>query len=405
MINNKYVSIPPEDEPASVIDQRVYVPLRVVSEGLGAEVAWCPETRQVVIASSGGTDQIPSDPTRDRSADLQIVIDGKVLDIPPGYGEVRVAKATSRVIVPLRAVGEALGCWVEWSVEKRRVEILSGSAYPEPSRGDEPTPAPSALLQDLASYRTNLRLLDGTVINSAELLARDESSFSETQLEQFETYLSLLTKYERIVELPDGSRIAAADLAIEGRALADADQLQRWLAAEEPRLRVKMAQCGREFVPIPDDLADLYLRIGEEYGIRGDLAFCQAAKETCFWQFVGSVQPFQNNYCGLWATGSPCTGQEPLNGADPDLVRFEPGVHGAIFADPEVGVEAHIQHLYAYACRDPLPRDRVLYDPRFNLVARGCAPTWQGLNARWAVPGTTYGQSIIQDWWLPALDS
>jgi len=46
----------------------------------------------------------------------------------------------------------------------------------------------------------------------------------------------------------------------------------------------------------------------------------------------------------------------------------------------------------------------VLVDPRYTLVSRGRAPTWQGLNARWAVPGTTYGQSIIHDYWYKALN-
>ena len=36
-------------------------------------------------------------------------------------------------------------------------------------------------------------------------------------------------------------------------------------------------------------------------------------------------------------------------------------------------MEAHIQHLYAYASRDSLPSGKVLADPRFNLVSRGCS--------------------------------
>jgi hypothetical protein len=162
-----------------------------------------------------------------------------------------------------------------------------------------------------------------------------------------------------------------------------------------------MAAKGREFVPFPD-LARLYIQIGEEYGIRGDIAFFQAVKETDFFQFTGQVSPFQNNYCGLWATGSPLTGQESYNGADPQYVRFEAGLHGASFITPAAGVEAQIQHLYAYATKDSLPDGKVIIDPRFALVSKGTAPTWQQLNARWAVPGPTYGQSIICDYWYEA---
>lgn len=416
-------TVPAGDQPPVVAGQRVYVPLRVVGENLGCNVQWLSTTKQVVIRTPGAS--LGSAPDRPgRPQDIQIVIDGKVLEIPSGYGQPMVTKA-QRVVVPLRAVGEALGCTVQWVKEGRKVEIRSVAT--EPSRGDgrdedgePPQPPPggdafppgsgeeqsqpsSELLAKLASYRTNLRLLDNTLINSADLAGKRESDFSAQQLAQFKTYLSQLEKYPPQVTLPDGKTLATADVAIRGRAIATADQLRAWIAKETPRIRAKMEQqYGRPFLPIPD-LADLYLKIGAEYGIRGDIAFAQAAKETFYWQFTGSVQSFQNNYCGLWATGSPLTGRESLNGADPSLVRLEPGLHGATFATPEAGVEAHIQHLYAYATKDPLPPGKKLLSPRFNLVQRGCAPTWQALNGRWAVPGTTYGQSIIHDYWLPAL--
>jgi len=421
VINGRTVAAP--DQPPVVAGQRVYVPLRVVGEGLGCQVHWLNTTKQVVIRTPG-TGSVPVPERQGRPADIQIVIDGQVLEIPAGYGQPLVT-STQRVMVPLRAVGEALGCTVQWVKEGRRVEIRSAAAEPSrggerdgdaappqtspggdalPPPGDKEQPLPSGgLLDELASYRTNLRLVDGTLINSEELAGKRESDFSAAQLAQFKTYLEQLKKYPLQVKLPDGRVIKTAELTIQGRAIATADQLRAWIARETPRLRAKMEQqYGRPFLPIPD-LAELYLRIGEEYGIRGDLAFCQAAKETHFWQFTGSVQPFQNNYCGLWATGTPLTGEEPLNGADPSLVRLEPGLHGATFATPEAGVEAHIQHLYAYATTDPLPPGKKLLDPRFKYVQRGCAPTWQALNARWAVPGTTYGQSIIHDYWLPAV--
>lgn len=65
-------------------------------------------------------------------------------------------------------------------------------------------------------------------------------------------------------------------------------------------------------------------------------------------------------------------------------------------ASIEDGVTAHIQHLYAYATSLDLPQGEYLIDPRFNLVKRGIAPLWTDLNGRWAVPGTTYGQSILK---------
>lgn len=178
------------------------------------------------------------------------------------------------------------------------------------------------------------------------------------------------------------------NIPIMGESVATSEQLRAVLKKNNPNA---------------PDLVDLYLSIGKEYGVRGDLAFCQAAKETGWWRYGGLVKPEQNNYCGLGATGRPATGEENLNGANPNRVWFIEGEHGAYFRTPADGVEAQIQHLYAYATKQPLPRGKEIVDPRFTLVTRGIAPNWIDLNGRWAVPGTNYGQSIISDYFGQAV--
>jgi hypothetical protein len=66
-------------------------------------------------------------------------------------------------------------------------------------------------------------------------------------------------------------------------------------------------------------------------------------------------------------------------------------VHG--LTRPREGVRAQVQHLKAYASTEPLKQECV--DPRFKLVTRGVAPSWEDLNGRWAVPGNGYGESIV----------
>lgn len=167
--------------------------------------------------------------------------------------------------------------------------------------------------------------------------------------------------------------------------------------------------------PNAPDLAALYIKIGKEYGIRGDIAFCQSAKETGWWKYGGIVLPEQNNYCGLSATGKAAAADEDLRGADPNRVWFEEGKHGAFFDTPATGVEAHIQHLYAYATTAPLPAGKDLLSPRFALIKRGNSTNWEDLGGKWAVPGydrskypdyatafancDTYGHSIINDYY------
>jgi N-acetylmuramoyl-L-alanine amidase len=141
----------------------------------------------------------------------------------------------------------------------------------------------------------------------------------------------------------------------------------------------------REKAPDWVFLVDIYYSLGAVYGIRADIALAQACKETNYFKFTGIVKPEFNNYCGLKT--------EKAQGDTPsDHARFP---------DPATGVEAHIQHLYCYATQNPLPEDRTLVDPRFNIVAeivgRGTATTVEELSGKWA-PSSDYGKSIVRDY-------
>lgn len=368
-----------EVEPV-IVAGRTYVPLRVVSENLGARVAWVEESRQVVINwKTAVTEELPR-----TSGDIAIILDGQVLKIPSTYGQPFI-NSQWRTMIPLRAVGEALDCEVQWQAQSYIVQIDSKQQMED-----------RRLFIDLAAYKTNLKLLDGKLINSASLAGQNPSSYSSEQLEAFKDYLKQLSVYSLDIVLPSGERINAADLTIMGKSYLSAQQLTDWMHQN----RGRVGSTGSGLAGLPPDLAELYLKIGAEYGVRGDLAFCQAAKETKYFLFGNEVQIWQNNYCGLYATGTPRTGDESLNGADPSQVWFMPGVHGAIFSTPKAGVEAHIQHLYGYSAKKELPAGKVLVDPRYNLISRGIAPTWVGLGTRWA-PSPAYGRSII-DYWTKA---
>ncbi len=248
-----------------------------------------------------------------------------------------------RTMVPIRAISEGLNLNVDWDAENRQVLITERvEAETNPAEVETPT--------------TEVPVMNPVNDNS------EMDAFLDVSIGQ----------------------------PIQGESVATAEQLQQLAWANNPDA---------------PDVAQLYLDIGKIYGIRGDIAFCQAAKETGWWKYGNLVQAYQNNYCGLGATGSPATGEESLYGADRSRVWYVEGVHGAIFATPADGVEAQIQHLYAYCCTDPLPEGRDIVDPRFTLVTRGIAPNWQDLNGRWAVPGVGYGESIIQDYYAKVFDS
>ena len=148
----------------------------------------------------------------------------------------------------------------------------------------------------------------------------------------------------------------------------------------EPDLTVaQMRKFLRNVNPnAPEGIEEMYLEEGRIEGVRGDIAFCQAIHETNYFRFTGIAKPEWHNPAGLGVTGAKDSNGEYV---------------GNKFPDWRTGVRAQIQHLKAYASTEPLNNPCV--DQRFSLVKRGSAITWTNLNGKWAVPGTTYGQSIL----------
>lgn len=132
-----------------------------------------------------------------------------------------------------------------------------------------------------------------------------------------------------------------------------------------------------DFVTRFPGLAELYVEEAALEGVNHDIAFCQMCLETGYLRFSGVVEPNQNNFCGLGATGG--------------------SVQGATFADARTGVKAHIHHLKAYASTEPVAHPPIA-SPRFHLVTRGVAPTVEQLSGRWATD-PEYGKKILNLVW------
>ena len=173
---------------------------------------------------------------------------------------------------------------------------------------------------------------------------------------------------QQMTQLSVPQTVSAYDNSIIGTPLASQEQCVRYLLSNNPNPDITVS---------PQQLVSYYYEEGEREGIRPDVAFAQALKETGFFRYGGDVIPQQNNFCGLGKTGG--------------------GVKGAFFATAQLGVRAHIQHLLAYSStREP---SEPVIDPRYQLVRDSYGTrtlgTWEDLNGRWAVPGYTYGQSIL----------
>ena len=133
------------------------------------------------------------------------------------------------------------------------------------------------------------------------------------------------------------------------------------------------------------DLANIYWREGPSRGgVRADIGYAQAAKETGFGRFGGSVDASFRNPCGLKTTsGGP-------DGSGSSHQRFP---------DWTTGVRACLDHLALYAGSPGYPRAGSP-DPRHFSSIWGDAPFVQWLGTRWA-PSQDYGISIVRDYLGP----
>ena len=151
-----------------------------------------------------------------------------------------------------------------------------------------------------------------------------------------------------------------------------------------------------------EQIVGAYARIGDEAGLDWFLALAQSAHETGSLTSWWCARP-RRNPAGLAVTGRTLPGV-------PDM---PPGQHwawdgllwreGISFAAWDAdAISAHLGRLLAYA----LPtgagsdRQRTLIDYALALrplgsANRGVAQTYPDLNGRWAVPGTDYGQRIL----------
>ena len=380
IINDTLYVASDEQVSAQLIEGRTYVPISFLGAALDYRVQWLKQSRKVCIFTDESTPFYAEDafPSVAEETTIQILIDGEVLEIAPTYG-VPFLHEKGRAMVPLSVVAAKLNCDVAWQDGVVLVtEIPKAVSEPSDNRDNQ--------VADVTDRN------QGTDSNRADSITAANTNSSDTDKSNHNELTDAAPWYHSI--------------SIQGENVATAEQLEAYLYSKTDYVQNMMAKRypDRVFIGYPENIAELYIEIGKKYNIRGDLAFAQAVKETGFLQFYGIVQPDQNNFCGLGATGVVNDGDELQNGVNPERAVYLPGVHGITFGTVADGVEAHIQHLYAYAAVDELPDGCELVDPRFKYINRGIAPLWTGLNGRWAVPGNGYGESIISDYWMDALD-
>lgn len=131
----------------------------------------------------------------------------------------------------------------------------------------------------------------------------------------------------------------------------------------------------------------MYYDEATKEGVDPALAFTQSMKETGFLKFTGQVKIEQFNFAGMGVTDASTNGDSYQN------VRE--------------GIRAHVQHLKAYAVKNPTFSNAVVdkrYTPWFVKTCSGTAPyiEWLGISENpsgfgWAT-AKGYGYSILNDY-------
>ncbi|MBR6728808.1 MAG: S-layer homology domain-containing protein [Clostridia bacterium] len=134
------------------------------------------------------------------------------------------------------------------------------------------------------------------------------------------------------------------------------------------------------------DIADIYWKYGEITGIRPEVLYAQAAKETGYGKYGGRVLPEQNNWAGIKTATA--------NGdATYDHESFE---------TPEDGVRAHFNHMSAYLGLEPVGEPHGRYHTASRTAWAGTVKTVEELGNKWA-PEHTYGYSLVTKYIMPMM--
>lgn len=126
--------------------------------------------------------------------------------------------------------------------------------------------------------------------------------------------------------------------------------------------------------------ADYYWKYGEITGIRPEVLYAQAAKETGFGKYGGAVTPDMNNFAGIKKYGA--TGDEKDD-------------HES-FPTQEDGVRAHFNHMCAYIGLEPVGEVHGRYNSVVKMPWAGTIKYVEALGGRWC-PDLYYGYAIVKN--------
>lgn len=316
----------------TIVNGRVYVPIRVISEALGHEVLWDGATQSVLIDSKGLNTTLDNE--------ISIYVKKEKLVLNNVVGQPFITNGTT--YIPLKVVSDALGAQITWNNEHKKVTVV---AQKNQGTSNQVTPnvKPSAPVQS-------------TLIQEGKtptILSKSGAS-----LEQINKYLDKKEKEMQASAKKTGKTFVPfpQDIGQLYYTIGQKYGIAGEYALAQAMLETGNFQFGNEVKPEQNNYCGLGA-IGRK-NTKEDLE-----------KLVFSKVDQNNAYLVV-------------------------GNHGWNYRTVAIGVEAHIQHIYSYASDKALPEGALLYDGRFSHGYRGKAKYWHDLNGKWAVPGKGYGERI-----------
>lgn len=132
----------------------------------------------------------------------------------------------------------------------------------------------------------------------------------------------------------------------------------------------QMNAYARRRNPQAPEVAELYSQLGQHYGVRGDVAYCQMIYETKGWTALTTGPSWAPFTLNQWS-------EEPF-------------------------IELQMQILYTFANPLDLPRPLPAAKQSIAIIERagwrGRVQCWEDLNGKWSTTGKLYGQDIVAIW-------
>lgn len=205
------------------------------------------------------------------------------------------------------------------------------------------------------------------LMSGSEGLLRPTDNLTRAEACSF-LYRALSVKNGNLTITPADLGVIQSQTSMLGESAVAMEEAQKWAQSRG---------ASESFVAA----AELYWKYGDITGIRPDILYAQAAKETGFGKYGGAVLPEQNNFAGIKVYGATGDTTE-------DHETFE---------TQEDGVRAHFNHMSAYLGLEPVGEVHGRYNSVVKMPWAGSVTLLEELGGKWC-PDLYYGFSILHDY-------